>query len=182
MKTPERFNLCVCVCACVCVCVCVCGSLSVCLFLYSFTVKTSSVCKVPETCLRGMDQQFCVVSIIPGASAKFPRLHFIFHFQRWNSSTQTTGDKTIWYMVPQKIDLYWYRYMWATQQTDKWRKDTKDKEATLICILPLWVKSLELAKKSVCSNWTKLRDSNKLSLLTHWATALGWLSTLTTRR
>ena len=60
MKTPERFNLCVCVCACVCVCVCVCGCLSVCLFLYSFTVKTSSVCKVSETCLWGMDQQSCL--------------------------------------------------------------------------------------------------------------------------
>ena len=182
MKTPERFHLCVRVCASVCVCVCVSVCLSVCLSLNSFTVKASSVYKVSKTYLSGIDQQSCVVSIIPGASAKFPRLHFIFHFQRWNSSTQTTGDKTIWYMVPQKLDLYWYRYMWATQQTDKWRKDTKDKEATLICILPLWVKSLELAKKSVCSNWTKLRDSNKLSLLTHWATALGWLSTLTTRR
>ena len=36
-------------------------------------------------------------------------------------------------------------YKFAHQQTNKWRKDTKDKEATLIWILSLWIKSLTLA-------------------------------------
>ena len=36
-------------------------------------------------------------------------------------------------------------YKLAHQQTNKWRKDTKDKEATLIWILSVWIKSLTLA-------------------------------------
>ena len=49
-----------------CVCVSVC--------LYPFTVKASSVCKMSDTCLRGTDQRYCVVSIIRCASAKFLHL------------------------------------------------------------------------------------------------------------
>ena len=48
------------------VCVCVC--------LYSFTVKASSICKISETYLRGTDQRSSVVNINLGASAKFPYL------------------------------------------------------------------------------------------------------------
>ena len=47
-------------------CVCVC--------LYPFTVKASSVYKMSDTCLRGTDQRCCVVSIIRCASAKFLHL------------------------------------------------------------------------------------------------------------
>ena len=36
-------------------------------------------------------------------------------------------------------------YKSAHHQTDNWWKDTKDKETTLIFILPLWIKSLALA-------------------------------------
>ena len=60
-------SACVCVRVCVCVCVCV---------FCSSTVKVSSVCKMSETFLKGTDQQCYVVSIIPGASAKFLHLHF----------------------------------------------------------------------------------------------------------
>ena len=48
----------------------VCG----CVFKYSSTMKVSSVCKMPETYLRGTDQRCYAVSIIPGASAKFLHL------------------------------------------------------------------------------------------------------------
>ena len=66
------FSLCVCVFVClfVRVCVCVC----VCVCLYSSTVKASSVCKMSETHVRGIDQRCYVLSIIPGASAKFLHL------------------------------------------------------------------------------------------------------------
>ena len=39
--------------------------------VYSFTVKASSVCKMSEAYMRGMDQRSCVVSINLDASAKF---------------------------------------------------------------------------------------------------------------
>ena len=60
------------VCVRVRVCVCVC----VCVWLYSSTVETFSDCKISETYLRGTDERCYVVSIIPGASAKFLHLHF----------------------------------------------------------------------------------------------------------
>ena len=64
-------TLCVCVCVCLCVCVCV----YVCVSLYPSTVKVSFVCKISEIYLRGTDQRFYVMSIIPGASAKLLHLH-----------------------------------------------------------------------------------------------------------
>ena len=48
------------------VCVCV----SVCICLFSSTVKASSDCKIFEINLRDTDQRSSVVGIIPGASAK----------------------------------------------------------------------------------------------------------------
>ena len=65
LKTFLMADNCVCVCVYVCVCMCVC------VFVSSFTVKASYVSKISEKYLRGTDQQCYVVSIIPGASAKF---------------------------------------------------------------------------------------------------------------
>ena len=46
-------------------------------------------------------------------------------------------------------------YKSAHHQTSNWWKDTKDKEATLIYILPFLIKSLVLAlRRSICSNQT----------------------------
>ena len=45
-----------------------------CVYLYSFTVKTSSVFNDVLDILEGMDQRSFVVSIILGASAKFLHL------------------------------------------------------------------------------------------------------------
>ena len=64
--------MCLCVCVCVSVCVCVC----VCVCLCFFTLKASYVCKMSGTYLRCTDQRCYVVSIIPGASAKFLDLRF----------------------------------------------------------------------------------------------------------
>ena len=48
--------------------------------LYSSTMKASSDCQMSKTCLRGMDQQSCVVNIHLGASVKFLHLYFrIYH-------------------------------------------------------------------------------------------------------
>ena len=33
----------------------------------------------------------------------------IFHLERRNSRLPATGEKTIWYMLPWKGDIYWYR-------------------------------------------------------------------------
>ena len=44
--------------------------------LYSSTVKASSHCKMFETYLRSTDKRCYVVSIIPGAPAKFLHLYF----------------------------------------------------------------------------------------------------------
>ena len=44
--------------------------------LYSSTVKASSHCKMSETYLRSTDKRCYVVSIIPGAPAKFLHLYF----------------------------------------------------------------------------------------------------------
>ena len=49
-------------CVCVYVCVCVC--------LHSSTVKVSSICKMPDTYLRGTNQRCYVVSIVQCPSAK----------------------------------------------------------------------------------------------------------------
>ena len=53
----------------VCVCV-VCECVSVCMCLFSSTVKASSDCKIFEIYLTDMDQRSYVVDIIPCASAK----------------------------------------------------------------------------------------------------------------
>ena len=57
----------------VCVCVCVCVCLCVCMCVNSSTVNASSDCKTSETYIRATDQRCYVVSIIPGASAKFKK-------------------------------------------------------------------------------------------------------------
>ena len=56
------------------VCVCVCARACVCVCLYSSTVKASSVYNDVWDILEGTDQRSCVVSIIPGASAKYLHL------------------------------------------------------------------------------------------------------------
>ena len=48
----------------------------VCVCLYSFTLKTPSVCKDVRDILEGTNQRSCVASIILGASAKFLHLRF----------------------------------------------------------------------------------------------------------
>ena len=58
-----------------------------CVYLCSSTLKAPSVSKMSETYLRGTDQRCYVVSIIPGASAKFLHLHF------WKCHTSPSKTK-----------------------------------------------------------------------------------------
>ena len=48
-----------------------------------------------------------------------------------NSSRQLTGEKTIWYNVLHEKMIY-TDIGYTSILADKWQKDTKDKEATLI--------------------------------------------------
>ena len=65
-------------------------------------------------------------------SSLFPNLSYFTSkdetLARWQ-----TGEKTICYIGNlRKDDIYWYRISQLRAKADKWRKDTKDKEATLI--------------------------------------------------
>ena len=107
----------------------------VCVCLYSSTMKASSDCKMSETYLRGTDQRSCVVNIYLGAFAKF--IHFciwICHISPPKTKLQLADQ------LERKGYIFWAREKMicvdigdksATQQTDSWRKGTKDKETTL---------------------------------------------------
>ena len=50
-----------------------------------------------------------------------------------NSSRSITGEKTIWYnTLPEKMIYIDIGNKFGPRQADKLRKDTKDKEATLV--------------------------------------------------
>ena len=107
-----------------------------CVYLCSSTLKASSVSKMSETYLRGTDQRCYVVSIIPGASAKFLHLHFrkchisppktkLQHANKLdrNDMIHLSREKMIY------IDIV---YKSASNQNRRVTKDAKDKEATLM--------------------------------------------------
>ena len=72
---PCNYCLRACVCGCVCMCACVHACMParvwVCVCLYSFTVKASSVCNDILDIIEGTDQRSCVVSIMLCVFAKF---------------------------------------------------------------------------------------------------------------
>ena len=56
----------------------------------------------------------------------------IFHLQKQNLSCRQIGEKAIWYIVLVKIwSILIQDISRHTNKDDKWRKDTKDKEATV---------------------------------------------------
>ena len=46
--------------------------------------------------------------LLPSSFISIPK-NVIFHLERRNSRLPATGEKTIWYMLPWKGDIYWYR-------------------------------------------------------------------------
>ena len=99
------YTACVCVCVCVYVCVCVC------VFII-FHLLVSTGCTTYVTYVRSSDQRSFVLSISRGfcqvPSSLFLNLSY-FSSKDENSSRPLTGEKTIWYVCPQKDVTYWYR-------------------------------------------------------------------------
>ena len=123
----------------VCVCVCVC-------VITFFHLLVSSGCTTSLTYVRWSDQRSFVVSIIRSlcqvSSSPFPNLSY-FTSKDENSSPHFTGEKTndimleTWKhydIIPVREKMIymdiWYKS--AHYKNRQWRKDTKDKEATLI--------------------------------------------------
>ena len=126
-------SVCVCVRVYICVCVCVC----VCVCLYSFTCWLLSTARRLWHTLRCSDQRSLVVSIISGASAKFFYLHiWKCHITPQRRKPQPTlnwrENNMIYNVLREKMIYIDIGYKSTHQQTNKWRKDTKDKEAFLI--------------------------------------------------
>ena len=72
--------------------------------------------------------------------------YVIFHLRRWSSSSPKLTRKRYDIRFREKMIYIDKGYKSAHHQTHKWQNDTtKDKEATLIYILPLWIKYLALA-------------------------------------
>ena len=71
--------------------------------------------------------------------------YVIFHLWRRHSTCLKLERKRYDARLHEKMIYIDIGYKSVLHQTDKWRKETKDKEATLIYILPLWIKSWALA-------------------------------------
>ena len=71
--------------------------------------------------------------------------YVIFHLRRRHSTCLKLERKRYDARLHEKMIYIDIGYKSVLHQTDKWRKETKDKEATLIYILPLWIKSWALA-------------------------------------
>ena len=107
------------------VCVCVC--------LYPSSGKASFVCNDVLDINKDTDQWSCVEGIILDTSTKYFHLSFrIYHISLPNTTFWSTHNNK-WYIAPSKrwhmlikdVSRPWWK-------ADKWRKDTKDKDATLI--------------------------------------------------
>ena len=81
----------------------------VCVFLYSSTLKASSVCKMSKTYLRLRINDF-VLSILVDCVIQVPSSPFLkmpyFTSKDENSSRSLTGEKTIWYKLLHEKMIY----------------------------------------------------------------------------
>ena len=114
---------------CVCVCMCV--------FIF-FQLVVSSGCTTSVTYVRGSDQRSFAVSISWVLSAKFLHLNFrIYHISPPKTKTSAHNllerkENDIMCLAFRKDDIFDIGYKTAIRNTVELRKDTKDKEATLI--------------------------------------------------
>ena len=136
---------------------CVCAGVR----LYSSTVKASSACKTSETYLRGPYQR-CYVEYHSRCFFQVPSSPFL-KIYIWPPKTPKNENSSEHKLERKRYDKCFRKnviyieigYKSAAKQTEKWWKDTKDEEATLIWTFPLWIKSLALAYRgSVCSDRT----------------------------
>ena len=123
------FSVCLYVCVCVCVCI---------YTLSPWRLLISARCLRHAWGVRINDLVLWVSFqvILPGFFI-FISKNVIFNLQKQNTSLWyiLLGEKMIYIYI--YIYIYWYIYIdignkSPNQQTNKWRKDTKDKEATLI--------------------------------------------------
>ena len=162
---------CVRVCVCACVCVCVCGRVCVCVW--------ACVCVCVRVCVCvdawrlwhtwSSHQRYFVVTI-SRVSAKFLHVCFwIYHISPPKTKTPAGRllerkrndiifalEKMIYIDIGYKLPHYKNR---------PWRKDTKDKEATLIQILPYWIMSLAgISTKQICLSFSDVVASLRQAL------------------
>ena len=113
------------------------GRLCVCVFIL-FHLLVSSGCTTSLTYVRGLDQRSFAVSISWVLSAKFLHLNFrIYHISPPKTKTPARNllerkKNDIMCVAFRKDDIFDIGYKTAIRKTVELRKDTKDKEATLI--------------------------------------------------
>ena len=130
------FNLdicCWCVCMSVCVCVCVCV---LCVYILPpWTILLSARCPrdIWEVRINGLVLWIFISVLLPSSFISVSE-NVIFHPKDETPAHRPTGEKTIWYISSAREKMIYVDigYKLPTQQTDKWRKNTKDKEAALI--------------------------------------------------
>ena len=122
MDYLQSVAVCVCVCVYVCVCVCVCACACVC--VCSFNEKTSSVCEMSETYLRGTDRStilcceyqsrcFCQVP-----SSPFLKMSYFISKDETSARRQLERKRyNVWFQ--EKMIYIDIGYKSATQQIDK---------------------------------------------------------------
>ena len=130
-------------CVCVCVCVCVCGWVGGCACVRAWVCVDTLppwILLLSVRCLRHTwgvrindTMLWAPFQVFLPSSHIYISKSVIFYLQRQNFSSPTTGEKMIWYIWFRENAIYIdIGYKSATQQTGKWQKDTKYKEATLI--------------------------------------------------
>ena len=122
---------------CVCLCMRVWGSVCV-VCLYSSTVKASSEsARCPrdiwEVRINDLVLWIFISVLLPSSFISVSE-NVIFHPKGETPAHRPTGEKTIWYISSAREKMIYVDigYKLPTQQTDKWRKNTNDKEAALI--------------------------------------------------
>ena len=131
-----------CVCVCVCVCVCMCVFI---LFHRGGFFRLQDLCDI----LDGYGSAMSCCEYYSRCSCQVPSFPFL-NMSYFTSEGETPACQKL---KRKRYDIRFCKkmiyidtgYKSAHHQTDKWQKDTKDKEATLIYFLPLWIKSLALA-------------------------------------
>ena len=120
-------------CVCVCVCVCVCARALI-LFHRGGFFWLQDVLDI----LQGYGSTMLCCEYHPRCFCQVPSSPFL-NMSYFNSKDKSPARRKLERKKVMYIDK---GYKSAHQQTDKWRKDNRDKEANLIYILPLWIKSL----------------------------------------
>ena len=139
-------SVCVCVCVCVCLCVFVCVRVCVCVSLSPplWRLLPSAKCMRHTWVVPITNDVMLWVSVwvlLPSSFLHFLKMSYFTSKDKNPAQLQLEGKQyDIWFHKSMKCIHIGYKLV--NQQTNKWQKDTKDKVATPIWILPLWIRSL----------------------------------------